>query len=298
MAGYGQRIVAQHDWSEDAFAEALVPSRVAPGSPRRQTEADLAQLVRAIEAEIIPRLMLAHRAPRDAAALRDASDCLPPCSDNVAEFARFVLAHEVPEVLARVHALRARGLPLEAVYLHVLAPVARHLGDLWLADVADFTEVTVGLCRLQQVLRELAAEFTAEDAQPVSGRRALLVPLPGEQHSFGAQMVAQFFRRAGWDVCSDPVWDVAQLSRLVRRESFDLVGISVSRDGAVSALGDAVSAVRQSSRNPRACILVGGALLLAHPEYVAKVGADATARDGRQAVEQAETLLGLVAKRR
>jgi methanogenic corrinoid protein MtbC1 len=298
MAGYAQRVVIQDEWPEAVPSDSGNASQAGSAVGAEPAEAELARLVRTIEAEIIPRLMLAHRAPRDAVALSDAADCLPPCSEDVAEFARLVLAHEVPGIVARVQSLRARGLPLEAVYLHVLAPVARHLGDLWLADVADFTEVTVGLCRLQQVLRELGCEFTAEGAHAVSGRRALLVPMPGEQHAFGAQMVAQFFRRSGWDVHSEPVADAAHLVRLVRREAFDLVGLSVSREGAVNALASIVGAVRRASRNRKVCILVGGALLLAHPEHVATVGADATAQDGPQAVEQAETLLGLLAKRR
>jgi methylmalonyl-CoA mutase cobalamin-binding domain/chain len=298
MAGYAQRVVVETDWSEGAGVDGSTGARSSPAAVAGQAEAELTRLVRTIEAEIIPRLMLAHRAPRDAVALSHAADCLPPCSENVAEFARQVLSEEVPTLLARAHALHRQGLPLEAIYLHVLAPAARHLGELWLADVADFTEVTVGLCRLQQLLRELGAEFTSEDAQPVSGRRALVVPIPGEQHAFGAQMVAQFFRRAGWDVHSEPAGEAAQIVRLVRRDAFDVVGLSISRECAVADLGALVGAIRRASRNRRVCVLVGGAVVTAHPEVVASVGADATAKDGPQAVEQAETLLGLVAKRR
>ncbi len=297
MAGYAQRVVVEEDWSPDA-ADPTATSRAAVRPQVREADAELGRLVRTIEAEIIPRLMLAHRAPRDAVALSHSVDCLPPCSEDVAEFARVVLTQEVPGIVGRVQSLRARGLPLEALYLHVLAPAARHLGDLWTADIADFTEVTVGLCRLQQVLRELGGEFTSEDSQPVSGRRALLAPMPGEQHAFGAQMVAQFFRRAGWDVHSESAAEAGQLLRLVKRESFDVVGLSVSRDGAVPELAALIVALRRASRNRRMCVLVGGALLLAHPEHVAALGADAMAKDGPQAVEQADTLLGLTAKRR
>jgi methanogenic corrinoid protein MtbC1 len=298
MAGYAQRVVVETDWGEDAGADASAGVRSAQAAPQARADAELTRLVRTIEAEIIPRLMLAHRAPRDAVSLANAVDCLPPCSDDVAEFARLVLSEEVPTLVARAHALRNQGLPLDAIYLHVLAPAARHLGDLWLADVADFTEVTVGLCRLQQLLRELGAEFTSEDAQLLSGHRALVVPVPGEQHAFGAQMVAQFFRRAGWEVHSEAAAENAQVIRLARREAFDVVGFSISRESAVPALATLIGAVRRASRNRRVCILVGGTLLLSHPELVPAVGADATAKDGPQAVEQAETLLGLVAKRR
>jgi methanogenic corrinoid protein MtbC1 len=43
--------------------------------------------------------------------------------------------------------------------------------------------------------------------------------------------------------------------------------------------------------------MVGGPVFLAHPELVAMVGADATAADGRQAVQQAQRLLMLIPSR-
>ena len=44
--------------------------------------------------------------------------------------------------------------------------------------------------------------------------------------------------------------------------------------------------------------MVGGRIFVAHPELVARVGADATAIDGGQAALQAESLLTLLPRRR
>ena len=55
----------------------------------------------------------------------------------------------------------------------------------------------------------------------------------------------------------------------------------------------AIRAIRRSSLNRNIGVLVGGPIFVAHPELVARVGADATAIDGGQAALQAENLLTL-----
>lgn len=251
-----------------------------------------AGLVETIELEIIPRLVLAHRATPSGVA----SPCWVLGPEHVSELAELVLAGDLATAAGQIEAICARGATVETVYLELLAPAARHLGELWKADLCRFTDVTLGLVRLQQVLRELGPAFRAEAVPGEHGHRALLVPAPGEQHTFGLFMVVEFFRRAGWDVWSEPRVSSAELVRLVREASFDVVGLSVSCDPRLDSLVSAIRAIRKASRNRAIGVLVGGPAFVAHPELVALVGADATAIDGRQAALQAQGLLALLAR--
>ena len=124
-------------------------------------------------------------------------------------------------------------------------------------------------------------------------RRILLVPAPGEQHTFGLAMVATFFRRAGWTVWSEPLACSNDLVGIVRNEWFSVVGFSLSCASRMEALATHIRRVRRASRNPAVGILVGGQVFLERPELVVLVGADATAVDGRQATLQAENLVAL-----
>lgn len=254
-----------------------------------------ARLVRMIEAEIIPRLVLARRASADPGE-GHASATLG--SEQVAEFARLVLTHDAVVALSLVDGLRARGVPVERLYLELLAPAARRLGELWTEDLCDFTEVTVGLGRLQQVMHELSPAFRNECAQRDHGRCILLTPVPGEQHTFGLWMVAEFFRRAGWNVWSGPFGSASEMAALVRREWFAVVGFSAACPSRIDALAAAIRTIRRSSRNRAVGVMVGGPLVLAQPDLVPLVGADATAVDARQAILQAQDLLALLADRR
>ena len=272
-------------YTEDSQAIA----RLAADANRESVDLRLALLSRAIEDEIIPRLMLAHPT---------AGDCLPLApsaaaqvsSEDVQAFAKLVLAPDENVAQACIEAMRTSGISVETIYTDLLAPVARHLGVLWEEDLCDFTEVTVGLGRLQQVLRELSPAFGQPSAS-TTGNRVLLLPGPGEQHTFGLVMVAEFFRRAGWDVGGGP-WEAgADPVVMVQSEWFDVVGFSLGNVGQLDDLAACIKSVRAAALNKSICVIVGGPLFLANPEYVAYVNADAASTDGAKAPELAARLV-------
>jgi methanogenic corrinoid protein MtbC1 len=261
--------------------------------PKARSAGDpLQALVRTVETEIIPRLMLLHQqaAPRPAA---EADGGVGIGEPDVLALTELVLKGQ-DGASAFVEALMLRGAALETIYLNLLAAVARRLGDLWNADLVEFTDVTIALGRLQRVLRELSADTRAPARDARVGCRALLVPVPGEQHTFGLNMVCEFFRASGWDVWGEPPTQPEALIALVRDHWFDMVGFSIGNDRRIDALAELIRLIRRTSHNRAVRVLVGGPLLLARPQVATLLGADATASDARQAMLATE---GLLAKR-
>lgn len=247
-------------------------------------------LARTIETEIIPRLMLAHRGVQHEFPLSPRVRT-EPNADEVVELARLVVHNDASVSTAFVAGLRAAGMSLDVIYLDLLAPAARHLGALWEADLCPFADVTLGLWRLQQVMHGLGSAFQDEAAYKVHARRAMLVPVPGSQHTLGLFMVAEFFRRAGWDVWGDAMVSSHDIVTAVRAEWFDVVGISVATEAQFETLASVILAVRKASQNRSLVVIIGGPIVASTPGLVARVGADATADDAPQAVVQAETLV-------
>ncbi|WP_170149480.1 cobalamin B12-binding domain-containing protein [Rhodoplanes roseus] len=248
---------------------------------------------RAIELHVVPKLVLAHANPCGERSFSGT----PLGSEEVAELTDRVLAGDDAGALAFVEAVLARGMPVERVYLDVLAPTARHLGELWNHDRCDFTAVTLGLWRLHRVLREFSSSFSSEIEHQPEGLPVLLVPAPGEQHTFGIAMAAEFFRRAGWLVWDAPVPARGDVAAMVRSEWFALVGFSLSCESRLEALAACIQMVRRESCNRSVGVLVGGRVFVEHPDYVARVGADAAALDARQAPIQAQNLVAALAHR-
>lgn len=252
-------------------------------------------LARAIEGEIIPRLVLARRAAGHGG---DGPDSLVIGGEHVEQLARLLVAQDAGLPMAYVRELMDEGAPLGAVYRDLLAPAARRLGEMWTEDRCSFFEVTVGLCALHQVLHTLSHDSTPGDLSEVSeSRRILLVPAPGEQHTFGLMMVGDAFRRSGWDVRFEAPAEIADLSHLVRQEPFSVLGISVGCDTPLKAVARSIVAARRVSSNRSIGVLVGGSMISREPALASRLGADATASDGPAAVEQAEKMLRLLSAR-
>jgi methanogenic corrinoid protein MtbC1 len=246
----------------------------------------IARLVQTLESDIIPRLVKAHRLPAEAAA-EPAAVPWP----EIEQFARLCYAADEAPLHAMVFALRAGGVSVERLYLELLGPAAAELGRLWEDDRCDFTDVTVGVGRLQQLLRELSPAFGSEVEHPADGRRILLLPAPGEQHTLGASMVAEFFRRAGWDVVGGVGGSGLDPVEAVQAEWFDILGLSAGHHTRIDWLRDCIADARRTSRNRAIGVLVGGPLFIVAPEHGASVGADFVVTEGQRGPEFAEALL-------
>jgi methanogenic corrinoid protein MtbC1 len=183
------------------------------------------------------------------------------------------------------------GFPVSSLFTGILVPSARRLGELWDRDLRDFTEVARGMDHIQQIVLAHCSMFTNELHVASLPRRILLMPLPNEGHRFGLLLIRAQFWRAGWDVSCDIPESIDDLVRLVKKTPFDVVGISACAVRDVRSVARDVSRIRKASRNRELVVLVGGQAFVRDPNLVAAIGADATAADGRDAVERMNTLL-------
>ena len=242
-----------------------------------------------ISEQIIPRLLMAQAhglMPRDMVAGTHAVD-----PAEAAKFASLPLELEADELLVLVEGILARGASVESVFIDLLAPSARRLGQHWEDDDCDFVDVTMGLWRLQEVMREVTLRFPPPRAAPARPRAALFAPLPGDAHSLGALMVEEVFARAGWqtEVMIEP--ERKELLQHIADHNLDLVGLTISCDCPNAKLASLISAMRSVSRSPDLKILIGGRMVNANPALVAEVGADGSAPDACGALDLAERLV-------
>ena len=270
----------------DSGVFAPAPSnRYSPSvSKRRQ-----ALLAQTIETEIIPRLMLAHRqSPEEIKSRRKKRRSFE--TTEIIVFSRLVVVHDVAVASAFVDAVTKQGATLEQIFTQLFTPAARYLGEQWTEDRCTFSEVTIGLARIQQLVHEFSPFFEAEGGARPIGKSALLAPMPGEQHSLGILIVEEFFRRAGWDVWVPLGISQSELLNLVSSERFDVAGFSVSGEGLLDRIASGIQDVRKASANPDIAVMVGGRFFNENPQYVGQVGADITDLDGSQAVVRLEGL--------
>jgi methanogenic corrinoid protein MtbC1 len=247
-----------------------------------------------VEADIVPRLLMAHQSgPAPMPTQRDAASI---DASTVSHFVSAVLGTDDAAPAALVQTLLGDGHAVETLYLDLLAPAARELGQRWEDDECSFVDVTVAMGRLHRVLRELSESFQSEgNGVPRTGH-VLLTCLPGEQHTLGLIMVAEFLIRDGFRVHVGSPWAEADLLDLIRREWFDVVGFSAGCDSRLSTLKREITRLRAASCNPHLQVLVGGQVFSLDEKLVERVGADGWARDAASSPETVRALCAAAAR--
>lgn len=261
------------------------PSR---GTPHLDDAAE-DQLTRLVEAEIIPRLMLLHRVPALGAVKS------PPrfvaTHAHVLRLSELAVQGDAEAAPSYVRGLVAQGATQEQVFLDLLSASARHMGQLWEEDRYSFSEVTIGLWRLQRVLHDHAQRDVPMFRGPGAGRRCLLAAEPGTQHTFGLSIVAEFFSRGGWQVQCEPMGNWHQFKRQLAGEHFDLFGLSISASDSFQEIASAILDIRRVSANAKLFVMVGGPMAAQWPDLAQRCGADAMATDAQAAVDLANACL-------
>lgn len=278
VSGRASRPMDDHSLGQALDAEERAASR------RPSAKSWRCALDQVIETQIIPRLLSAHGAKRPTTAVPRARRL----AIDIDGFARLLLSADSDAARALVMGLRDEGATSEAISLQILAPAARRLGTMWDQDDCDFVDVTVGLGRLQLLLRELRPHPEEANRGGSPSPSVLLSLAPGEVHGFGLEIVANLFDEAGWRVLRGKA---DRVSHDLAAEHFDVLGYSISSIGNVEPLRNAVALARQASRNRGVLVIAGGALFTASADWSKTMGVDGAAEDAVKAVQLAKHLL-------
>lgn len=235
----------------------------------------------------------AKRAPTPLPSVTPSQARYSAVNADVERFVQVVLRGDDEQLRAHIAKLREDGVGAEAIFLDLLAPAARALGEKWSDDSCDFVDVTIALGKLQSTLRELSSLFVSDRPDTSLVGRVLLACVPGEQHSFGLFMVAEFFIRDGWGVRVGPPVSEAELLLNLRSEWYDVVGFSVSCDSRLDHLKREIARVRHASMNPNVLVMAGGRAFNDQPELLARIGADASAARADLAPIRARQMLAI-----
>ncbi len=246
-----------------------------------------ARIAGLVSSQIIPRLLSLHRNVSEATD----GDTDHPTDQEIADLARLVLSPDPQAASAYIVALRDRGICMDTLFIELLEPAARHLGEMWERDECDFIDVTLGVGRLQKLL----AVFNCTHDLPAFNekRTVLTMTVPGEQHGFGISMVEKFLEAGGWQVWSETEASPEILARRVKDRWFAAAGVTLSGRDNLGKVQDAITAIRRHSINPAIGVMVGGPAFNADPSLVAAVGADGTAASAPTAVLMAQKLFDI-----
>ena len=186
-----------------------------------------------------------------------------------------------------ISALMASGVSSEEIYQEYVPAAAQHLGEMWIADRASFIDVTLAASRLQALFRKagVARDGNWQDRSIPLGQAILLVIPAFEQHSLGAFVAADNFRRHGVWVRLCIGLEERELAEVLRANRFAMVAFSLATWKSVESSGDLVKFLRSHvDRLPP--IVVGGRIVSERAPVEKASGADFAVKSVREAIER------------
>lgn len=187
----------------------------------------------------------------------------------VAQLQRAVTTGGTTDGVSTLRHMIEAGVRPEDIADHYIPAVARRLGDLWCEDEVGFATVTIGVARLQGLLRDLEDLAGARGTEEPGGAALLIVVASGVYHTLGAMVLTGQLRRQGHAVRLMLGAEPDAVAVAVRQARFDAVLVS-SADGApAEGVRRLVHAVKNATGSPPP-VVIGGTVL----ETAAEIGAD------------------------
>ena len=174
---------------------------------------------------------------------------------------------------AYVDRLMECGVTVQTIYESYIPHAARQLGEWWTEDQVGFNDVTVGMTRLTEIFRRLSPVFLKSESNRGQSHSALFALCPGEIHSLGVAMAADYFQRAGWAVRVELQATREGLAKLAGSGRYDLIGLSAGSRRQIDKLKDTVEAMRAAA-GPNVPIIIGGPIVGVERSIASIVGAD------------------------
>ena len=239
-------------------------------------------LTEVIETQIIPRLVQAHRVSQ--AELDPTTQGTGISPKQLATFLALSKSSQATETTQFIDELLHQGITTDRIFLELIAPAARQLGQMWEQDLCDFTEVTCGLVRMHEITHRLGFEYQNGPQLGGDVQRIMLASAPGSQHFLGMTIVSDFFRKAGWDVVIEISLSEKELVHAVSNEWFDVIGISCATEAQLKTLPGLIRALKAASGNPEPGVLLGGPIFTVQEHDARRLGADGICVDVKEAV--------------
>lgn len=182
-----------------------------------------------------------------------------------------------------IEAALAAGMEPASVYVDVMAPAMKTVGDDWESgrvSIADEHRASAVAVRL---IGRLGPRFARKGR---TRGHVALAGAPGERHSIPLAMLGDLLRGAGFEVTDlgpdVPAEALAEI--VVDLDRLTAVCISATNHGGDVGLRKAVSAVKRAVDVP---VFVGGAAIIGS-EHARRLGADGWATDGLGAITLVE----------
>jgi MerR family transcriptional regulator, light-induced transcriptional regulator len=247
------------------------------------------QLAHEIETRFLPRILEENALSLSLTRRRGKKAVAAPAS--IEEWAQLAVEDDLPSLAEHFRSALAGESDLPTLFLDILAPAARLLGQWGEEGRISFEVVDRAVRSFEDVVSKFQHDPLPNATRGWRSGSILLSASPGDLHSFGLRMVEELFRRDGWSLTTLPAPCLKDILCEVGRNHFHVLGLSIGGVEAAAAAPALIGAVRAATLNPDLFIVVGGPAVVAGTIGPETMDADYLAIDGASAIEAMRTKL-------
>ena len=210
-------------------------------------------------------------------------------SEEAEQYLLFLTNMEREKAVEYILDLVEKGISIEDVYLKIFQNVQYEIGRLWQLNEISIAQEHYATSITQLIMSQLYPKiFTSYK----KGKKSLTTCIGDELHELGIRMVADLLELNGWDTIHlGSNTPAAEILNILEDKKIDLLAISVTLPDQLEESKDLISAVRKNEKLSQLKIIVGGKLFMQNDNLWQKIGADGFARDAKEAVKVADSLL-------
>ncbi|MFK7964559.1 MAG: B12-binding domain-containing protein [Burkholderiaceae bacterium] len=197
-----------------------------------------------------------------------------PVEAHVAELTAHVIEVDCAAAWRLCVRWHAQGGAVDDLVMKILCGCARQLGEFWIEDEIDFATCTASMTTLGILLRRIERDMGGRQVVSRRGSQVLLLPVPGEAHSFGSQVGAFYLRRRGFSVRSGVAETPDEVLFLATQSSLDVIGFSVATEDRLPLLAETLDVLRADTATARLPVFIGGSLVARSPEKIRRMNVD------------------------
>ena len=193
-----------------------------------------------------------------------------------------LVAGDRRRAMSAVESGRANGLDLRTIYLSVLQPALREVGRRWEMGTMTVAQEHLATTITQTIMSRLAGEHFRDNER---GPMLIAACVGAERHAIGLRMLCDLMELEGWmSVYLGPTVPGGDLVRMVGEKRPRAVALSVSLPPHLLPTQAAIAEVRALG-SPQPVVVLGGRAI-SDAALAQRLGADLTAQDAAEAVEQ------------
>ncbi|QDU14753.1 Aerobic respiration control sensor protein ArcB [Gimesia maris] len=213
----------------------------------------------------------------------------PPLAQLQHNYLTSLLATHRNDALNMVMKAIQSGVEIESIYLDVIQPAQHELGRLWQTGQISVAQEHYCTAATQFVMSQLQPWFL----KTTSADQTLVATCVGDElHEVGLRIVADLFEVSGWNTiylgANVPPESIAETLASSRAQ---ILAISCTMTQHLFGMADVIRIVRSHPGCEQVKILAGGYPFNIDPYLWKRVGADAAALDGKDAIDVANRLI-------